>query len=409
MKKYVIVNYGINGVGGGQIYTKNKAMYMEEKGFEVFVLFCHNDMDIPIKYLKKFKDGHFPEIEFNIACFSKKRIKKIITEILEYINYNEGDEVFIESNAVEVSMWGEELAKRVNGKHIVFSVSEKNKIDSSNLEYVEFKYQRGELSAINKNTFVELYNRSNVVPNCGVKKLTAFLGDPVEEYDAPEIDNLKLKDKNICVFGRMSKPYVIFSCKKLSEYVVRYPETDFSITMLGMKNDNVISQIKGLFADCTNVQTNFVDSLTPVPKKVFSIFDLIIGSSGCASFPYRQGALTLCMDIHNNRALGLMGYDIGKSICENPDAKEFEEYIDEALFTKTYVDRVYTEPDFPSMEECFAEHEEFINESAKTKEYFDFSKCTVSKKEKIKTVLCLIFGVKRVNAILGFLYGIFKR
>lgn len=404
MKKYVIINSGIDGIGGGQIYTKNKGQYLEEKGYDVFVIHYHNDKDISIRYLEKFENGYFSELELNFLCVPKKRIKKCIDKMLEYINYNVGDEVIVESNALGLSLWGEELAKRVNGKHIIFSVSEKNVVDQSNLKYTEFKFLRGELATINVQTFSDLYIKSKVVPECGVKKLIAYLGDPVEEYVCPEIDNLELKDKNICIIGRMFKSYVMFSSKKISEYVGRYPENSFSLTIIGMKDEGVISQIKNLFAKHNNVTVNFIDSLSPIPKKVFSMFDLIIGSSGCASLPYRQGALTLCIDIHEDRALGFMGYDVVKSLGENPDAKDFHEYLDEALFTKEYVNREYTEASYPTKEECFAAHDEFFGKSESTKEYFDFNKCTVSKKEKVKTRLYLIFGIKRANKILEFLH-----
>lgn len=409
MKKYILINVGINGIGGGQIYAKNKLQYMEEKGYSVFSLFCHYSMDISIEYLQKFKNGYFPELELNLACLSKKRIAKIINKILQYISYNDGDEVVVESNEMLLSMWGEELAKHVNGKHFIFSVAEKPKVDESNIKYVEFKYLRGELSTINTKSFGNLYKKSNIVPDCGVKKLTAFLGDPVKEYDAPEIDNLKLKDKNICIFGRMSKPYVMYSCTKISEYVTKYPQVNFSLTVIGMKNEEVASKINNLFTNRANVQVEFIDSLSPVPKKVFSMFDLIIGASGCASLPYRQGALTLCIDANTNKVLGLMGYDIEKPFSENPSAKTTEEYFDEVLFTKDYQNREYKKPFIPTRDGCFAEHDDFIDKSDKVKEYFDFGKCSVSKKEKIKTVLYLIFGIKRVNALLKFLYGMVKR
>ena len=408
MKKYILITFGINGIGGGQLYAKNKAQYMEENGHEVFILYYHKGC-ISINYLEKFKNGHFTELELNLLCLSQGRIKKTIKKILEYISYKNDDEIIVESNVLALSMWGEELAKEVKGKHIIFSLSEKNRVDASNLEYAEFKYLRGELATINEKTFVDLYEKSSIVPEGGVKKLAAFLGDPVDEYESSEIENLDLKDKNICVLGRMSKPYVIYSCKKISEYVTQYPAIQFSLTVIGMKNEEIISQIDSLFAGCDNVQVNFVDSLSPIPKKVFRMFDLIIGGSGCASLPYRQGALTLCIDVHTDKALGLMGYDLTKALNGNPAAKDFEEYLDDALFTEEYRNRKYTEPNYPTKEECFALHEDFCANSDETKEYFDFSKCAVSKKEKIKTLLYLMFGVKRVNNILKFLYGIVKR
>ncbi len=408
MKKYILITFGINGIGGGQIYLKNKAQYMEDKGYDVYVLYYYNSLNISIKYLEKFKKGYFPELELNFACLPQKRINKSINKILKYINYSDEDEVIVESNVLDLSMWGEELAKHVKGKHIIFSISEKNKIGESNLKYAEFNYKRGELATINEKSFSDLYDKSRVVPGNGVKKLVAFLGDPVEECDSPEIDTLDLADKNICILGRMSKSYVIFSCKKISEYIIKYPEIHFSLTVLGMKNEDVISRINGLFVGCNNMKVNFVDSLSPIPKKVFTMFDLIIGSSGCASLPYRQGALTLCMDVHSDRALGLMGYDIVKSLGENAHPKDFEEYLDEALFTKDYKNREYMKSDYPTKEECFSEHDDFLSKTDITKEYFDFSKCTVSKKEKIKTILYSIFGVKRANSILKFLYSIGK-
>jgi len=399
MKKYVFVSVAIGIVGGGQMYIKNKAQYMEKMGYEVYVLYFYYHKEITIKYLERFREGYFPDLELNFLCLSHRRRNGNLTKILKYINYNSEDEVIVECNSVLPSLWGEEIAKRTNGKNIIFSLDEKNRVSEPLIEYLDFKYLRKELSGIKTEFFTELYKKSKVVPDNGVTKLIAFLGDPVEDYEEPAINNLELKEKNICILGRMRKHYVLYSCKELVKYVAEYPEVDFTVTIIGSAEKNVLAQINTMFQSCTNVSLNILDAMHPMPKKIFSMFDLIIGGAGCASLSYRQGALTLCVDVREDKASGFMGYDVFSSLEKKTDTKEFGFYLDEALFTKKYKERKCDVQKYTTEEECFASHINFVKDSEAEKAYFSFENSNFPPKEHIVTFLRAAFGAKNIRKL----------
>lgn len=399
MKKYIFLFVGVGLVGGGQIYIKNKAQYLEKQGYGVYVLYFHYHKEISIKYLERFKEGYFPDLGLNYLCLTYGRKKDNLNKMIEYIDFNNGDEVTIESNSVLVSLWGEELAKYTNGKHVIFSVSERNTVSDSLVKYLEFKYLRKELAAIKAEFFSELYKKSKVVPNNGVKKLIAFLGDPVEDYEEPIINNLELKEKNICILGRMEKNYVKYSCMELAQYIAKYPGVNFAITIIGTVDKTVAAQIKKMFQSYTNVNINILNAMHPIPKKIFSMFDLFIGGAGCASLPYRQGALTLCVDVNEGKPLGFMGYDVLTSFEKNTAAKEFGFYLDEALFCRTYEERKKETQKFTTQKECFSEHDNFIKNSEAKKEYFSFKNITAAPKEYIITFFRVTLGVKNYRRL----------
>ena len=73
--------------------------------------------------------------------------------------------------------------------------------------------------------------------------------------------------------------------------------------------------------------------------------------------------------------------DILKDVIENHLGEQLlwyenRECTGEPLFTKDYKNRKFIAPDYPTKEECFSEHDDFLSKTDATKEYFDFSSRT---------------------------------
>ena len=120
MKKYIILTGSIIDVGGSQLYSKNKKKYLEEKGWDVSI-YSFQRGQILIDELKGCSNNIIHNLKFSPNLFSAKIKKKVIDEIIWEKNY---EEVVVESHSINLSLWGEMIAQKVNGKHVIVLVDE---------------------------------------------------------------------------------------------------------------------------------------------------------------------------------------------------------------------------------------------------------------------------------------------
>ena len=84
MNTYVFLTFSIIGVGGSQIYTRNKALFLKEHGWNVVIVSALEGV-ILIEDLKLYESCIIPELRFRPHIYSKNVtetiLKKISTEI----------------------------------------------------------------------------------------------------------------------------------------------------------------------------------------------------------------------------------------------------------------------------------------------------------------------------------------
>ena len=85
MRKYIFFSTCVSGIGGGQLYIKNKAKYLSNKGYEVFAICYHGNKQKKIDFLKHYI---FDELENIPDAYSKSKQKKIIDKIIFCIHPN---------------------------------------------------------------------------------------------------------------------------------------------------------------------------------------------------------------------------------------------------------------------------------------------------------------------------------
>ena len=143
MNIYILMTMGIVGMGGGQMYVRNKLLYMESKGWKVYAY-----GGLPGEPIIHELKGEAARTSLVLTSapfvYSKHFVNDYVEKIISDCHIQEGDNVVVESGTAHMSYWGELIAERCNGKHICFLLDERNDslVQKEYIPYFYFKYKR---------------------------------------------------------------------------------------------------------------------------------------------------------------------------------------------------------------------------------------------------------------------------
>lgn len=369
--------FAIYGIGGTQIYARNKLQYMQNHGWKACMVTTEPGKDIMVKEMYPFKDGVFPELMRNPYFYNVRQRKKIINKVLKYIfNFaNPADEIVIESNFMAITPWAELVAKELNARNFIFLIQEDYNIQSKRyLDFFYFKYNRGELAV---NTSQALYILFKNYPNFkdrGNCFLHAFCSNVVEDSESILMDKLKNADFNIGSVGRINKPFVLPMVSKIAEYVTCYPDYTFNLVLFGgSPNPEDIQAITNITNPVKNLNTLITGPIFPIPLCDLRNMDVCISSAGAALTSTDAGVLTIAVDALDFEPIGIVKVTTNNIIHRDKnDNASLPDLLNQILFEKKYTGLL--KPHIENYTEYFNEHEVLLSKADLTKAYYDVSK-----------------------------------
>ena len=78
MNYYIILSPGITGMGGSQMYTRNKFLDAEKRGYKCLVFHSSSKGDVYIEELKQHLPNKVSELAFSPLFFSTKKRELVI-------------------------------------------------------------------------------------------------------------------------------------------------------------------------------------------------------------------------------------------------------------------------------------------------------------------------------------------
>src|SRR5690554_6200204 len=120
MKSYIFLTSNLHVVGGQQLYVTSKAKWLKNNGYRVNIIAAAKGK-IYINDLKQYKDNIIEELSIIPHWFNNRKRNSIIEKIIGIIG-EINDDIIIESNSQNLSVWGEIIAKILNAKHLFFSL-----------------------------------------------------------------------------------------------------------------------------------------------------------------------------------------------------------------------------------------------------------------------------------------------
>ena len=372
MDKYVIITPTLSNMGGAQMYVRNKALYLQNAGWDVFV-FAADGYNVLIPELRQF-EYFFPELNFNKYECSKKTQQRVVASILTIIGKQVSDKVTIESTSIVESVWGEAIARLVGAKHIVFLLQEKNiNFNKGILDYLIFKHHRREVAGINKKSLYNFFKPFYPIEEETSYRLNASCNNVEADVDHPLVEFISKKSKDYVVglFSRLDKPYVQPTLESFKCYIQRHKNVKFILLLIGSApNAMTIDKVYDVLGHQENLDVIITGYLFPVPTKLLELCNVFLSAAGSSRVCARSGIPTITFDANDSLPIGVLGYTTKNTVFRGEDEKpiELSALLDDILFKKVYR-RI--ESNYYTGIPNFMAHTEFIAQSCQDISYYN--------------------------------------
>lgn len=399
MNTYIFLTFSIIGVGGSQIYTRNKALFLKEHGWNVIIVSALEG-EILIEDLKLYESCIIPELRFKPHIYSKSVTETILKKISTEIS-TEGD-VIIESHSISLSLWGELLAQRVNGLNFVFTLEEHNNVDDATIPYLQYKLTNKSLVGITINSISNIKGL-NCRPDSFLS-LPAYCNNVIE--DIPNVYDIDQSAKTrVGIIGRLNKPFVKSICSQLREVINKDPDTTYQIFFIGGGSWADIKSIRKVFDVFSNVKITVTGFLYPIPFDLLNQIDFFISSAGSARVPIQIGKPCVSIDGYDLKPIGIIGLTTDNALFRNEEKEpvkplncfieEIQKWGDDSPMVARGIAKRYD----------YSGHLERL-ESCSRGNYFDINSMIIPFKEilysRIKMLIYNSVGNKLYNIIFNF-------
>ena len=389
-KTYVFLSHPVAGIGGAQLYVRDKKAYLEKEGYKVIVVSGYEGENIVISEFVQYRNNVVPELQNKPQVFSRNRRNKVV-EVLCKLVPNSG-KVIIESSDLNSGSWGELFAARTGGKNIIFCLSEAfPKLTGGERDFLQFKLMRNELYGIHPNTISLLLGRR-------IDNSEGFYwkaGAKSDAVDVPNeiLDTLEKKDYNLGSIGRYDKPCVPQILQGFLDFAIQHPTNNINIILcIGEHTAEIEKEIENKFSRAENISLYVFGPLVPLPKSLFMICDVFVSTAGCAGISWRLNVPTITMDVNDHKAIGILGLSTQSTIYrKDEEPKELTDLLDDVLIKKVCAGKTL----FQVERNVDAEYEKQLKAvlSDEGVSYYDVSGMTPSARVLLQRFI-MLFGKK---------------
>lgn len=409
MKRYIILGTFL-GMGGGQLYTRNKVDYLKKSGWKVDV-YTGRTGELLIPDMSEYVHNYYSELDCNPFYTSKKRRNEIIQIVVGEEQY---DEVIIESSKAPYAMWGELMARRNVAKHVIFNLDEEFPVYSKwYYQFINFKFNRKELVGIKETSLPDMFKTNKTFEQNEKYYLTFCCQNSFTNEINSDMEKINRSDINLACISRLDKGYILPMMKEVRNFACKHIEQTISFVLIGDATDqHILQDINTLFNNVNNFSLHIMGFLSPIPRKVLDLTDCFIGTAGSAVMTASAQKITIYVDTSTGVPRGITEGYYEKHICTEAiqgchTLCEYFEYI----FFQTDIEELQEEVSKKNhlvndyMIE-FDNHMNFILQGSAEKEYYDFDFSMIW---KIIFGFIQLIGIKRVNFIIRLLRSIYRK
>ena len=401
LKKYIILTPSVGDMGGAQMYTANKVEYLKENGWDVAVYYCLPYKKLLIEELKAFDENFLPDMQYGIQYLPKTRKRKVLDTICqETSNYKE---TVIETHLVSLAVWGEMIAKRIEGRHVInFLEEHPHALSRREADYYEFKLKRREILNASEFSLKRLFGGFYKEGYSQFEHKSDFFCSNVVSDAGFDNSSVKKADFNLLSIGRLDKPYIetlVLELKKFAQKNIKY---SFNIHFVGGSNSGTVEKwIEQELGSMENVNLYLYGFVYPIPSGLIDITDIAIASANSILVTSERGCPTISIDMTDFGGIGVFGYTTENKF--NRTTEPFipvSELLEQVLINKTLVvnKKEKSTQRSAKSKKLMEENVSYIKCMDAKKEYFD-EKRIYSAKERLycqlKWFIHNYFGVQR--------------
>jgi len=403
MRKYVFLCMNFHGISGGPSYINNKSQWLESNGWNTFG-FCgylYGTDEVVYQGLRELNKSLIEEFTFYPSWFSAKQREKVMDVVKNKIEYEEDDEIVIESNSILLAEWGEILGSFLKAKHIVYLIAENLKIcDVETFDFLSFKYKRNELFTISEKASKKLFANFVDLEDAGSHFWDAMSSTNAVPIKTKVFDDLPEHDWLITHFGRY-KNYFNNLIPEIVSFVKKNQSKKIVFCIVGDHYNR--KAVISCFENLVNLVVVFFDPMVPIPQKLFDISDVVISTAGCACISFRAGAKTISMDVDNNIPLGVLGYTTREHTFKNSEesnTESLEELLTQVLSENRFQSKPTMELNIDSRKFGYEYHISFVHNNDYTYYQGQLPSKAVGKQQQLDHFLVKKLGLVKIAVLI---------
>lgn len=355
-RKYVFLQTAVAGIGGAQMYSIAKAVWLKEEGWDVAVVYALNSGEIVLDYSGV--ELRWCEMLLSRpSALPRAVVEKTIEQVASWFAAYE--QIVFETNVIDYSFWGELFAERLNGVNFIFSLGEKPPMTSNQERaFYKAKYLKGELASITTSFLDALF----LEHEDGYEDVVLVAHEGSAVADVPVASGFLPHDcdYSIGIVSRLEKSFVRDAVRGIADFASNHPDKIILCVCVGNRIDqSAVEFIQRAFSTVGNVRLSILGEFSPLPRKLLSSFDVVIAKSGCIDCCLESNALTIAYKIDEDVPMGVACFDIPREsrVAYNNDYS-LKDYLERALIEKIYKTEVYP---YRSQEVDFTSHQLFLD------------------------------------------------
>lgn len=308
MKKYIILTPSIGDMGGAQMYTSNKVDYLRQKGWEVFVYYSLPYKSLLIEILREFDGNYLPDMQYGIQFLPKKRIEKTINTICK--RTNDYEKIVVETHLVSLVGWGELIAEKTGGRHIInFLEEHPHALSNREAAYFEFKLKRREIINASEASLKRLFGTFYKEEYLKYEHKSGFFCSNVVSDTIFDDSSIKKADFNILSIGRLDKPYIETLVQELKVFAQKNNTYSFNVHFVGGSNSGSVEKwIEQELGIIENVNLYLLGFVYPIPSGLIEKADVAVASANSILVTAERGCPTISIDMADYGGIGVFGY-----------------------------------------------------------------------------------------------------
>lgn len=397
MKCYIFITTFIRYIGGGHIYTVNKMKYLQSLGWNTYFFHANvGDEPVYVKDLERYVESYDTHLQFSCFLFSRKEREEVINRLCTFLPQGHDIQFYIESQTLNCSTWGELLAKRINGRHIIFYLSEHGILKNLlMLNFYKFKLDRKELFGITNKTLSNLFGDNYLLKQNERYTLIATCSNSLADISCTFLAKIPKADFVIGSIGRINKPFLPCAVDDIVTFAKKYNDKSFLVILIGASCKGIYyKKISSIIKKQKNVSLYVTGEMYPIPVSLVKYPQVFISSSGSCLTSSQLGKITISYDGNDFKPIGILGYTTKNVLFRDPNEKvvPLSTLLEAVLIKKEYLNRNI---EFIEEKITFPAHLECLSKTQKDKRYFDFYSCNnLSIKEQLINWTFKIMGFK---------------
>lgn len=372
MKKYVILTPEIGNMGGAQMYVENKVKYLCKNGWEVQVFYYIYGENLKLPTLRQYKDNYIHDFVYAYYYVPKFKRESILKTIADKVG--NADEIVVESQLLTLSFWGELIAEKLGGIHIV-NFLEEHVPSFSEKEYAFFSYKvkRWEFMNASQWSLKRVFKEKLTDEILRYQHQTSFQCANVVDDKIVYKGNFAKCDYTILSIGRLDKNYIMPMVDEIQRFAKQYIGKRINVIFVGgsldgSKEKEITEKLCGL----RNLHCYVLGYMFPVPADILKLADVAIACANSVLVTANYGIPTICVDMNDSYGIGVYNYTTMNKFARREEPKiEISSLLADVLIEGRYPKTAPVDITFNNMDEGFDRQMYFVEKSKDNVGYFD--------------------------------------